>query len=66
MIVRLFASGAAFCAVAFNTVFGLLAGWTLSRYRFWGKAMLASAVELRTVRTHIHPGTYLSLFSARE
>jgi sulfate transport system permease protein len=37
---------AALGAVAFNTVFGLLAGWTLSRYRFWGKAALASAIEL--------------------
>jgi sulfate transport system permease protein len=37
---------AALSAVAFNTAFGLLAGWTLSRYRFWGKAVLASAIEL--------------------
>jgi len=37
---------AALLAVAFNTLFGLLAGWTLSRYRFWGKPALASAIEL--------------------
>jgi sulfate transport system permease protein len=37
---------AALAAVAFNTVFGVLAGWTLSRYAFPGKTALASAIEL--------------------
>lgn len=57
---------AAFCAVAFNTLFGLLAGWTLSRYRFWGKAMLASAVEMPLSISPVISGLgILLLFGAR-
>jgi sulfate transport system permease protein len=57
---------AAFCAVAFNTLFGLLAGWTLSRYRFWGKALLASAVELPLSISPVISGLgILLLFGAR-
>ena len=32
--------------VAVNTVFGLLAGWTIAKYRFPGKAWLIAAIDL--------------------
>ena len=33
-------------AVAANTSFGILAGWTIAKYRFPGKAFLLSAIDL--------------------
>jgi sulfate transport system permease protein len=36
----------ALATVAFNTVFGVLAAWTLTKYRFPGKAFLLSAIDL--------------------
>ena len=32
--------------VAFNTAFGILAAWTIAKYRFPGKAFLTSAIDL--------------------
>ena len=32
--------------VAVNTAFGILAGWTIAKYRFPGKALLLSAIDL--------------------
>lgn len=53
-------------AVAFNTIFGLLAGWTLTRYRFPGKDALASAIELPLSMSPVVAGLgVLLLFSAR-
>ncbi|MDB5027819.1 MAG: cysW [Candidatus Eremiobacteraeota bacterium] len=37
--------GAALVAVAFNAAFGLLAGWTIAKYRFPGKALLITLID---------------------
>lgn len=37
--------GAALVSVAFNAAFGLLAGWTIAKYRFPGKAVLVTAID---------------------
>lgn len=37
---------AAVCAVAFNLTFGLAAAWSISRFRFPGKAILNSLIDL--------------------
>jgi sulfate transport system permease protein len=37
---------AAVCAVAFNLTFGLAAAWSISRFRFPGKAVLNSLIDL--------------------
>jgi sulfate transport system permease protein len=33
-------------ALVFNTLFGILAGWTIAKYRFPGKALLLSAIDI--------------------
>jgi sulfate transport system permease protein len=38
--------GVAAVTVAFNTTFGVLAAWTISKYRFPGKAFLVTAIDL--------------------
>jgi sulfate transport system permease protein len=59
--------------VAFNASFGILAAWTITKYRFWGKALLLSAIDvpltvspvvaglaiLLTVGVHSPLGTWL-------
>ena len=37
---------AAVCAVVFNTTFGLAAAWSIARFRFPGKAVLNSLIDL--------------------
>lgn len=37
--------GATIVSVAFNAAFGLLAGWTIAKYRFPGKALLVTAID---------------------
>jgi sulfate transport system permease protein len=37
--------GAALVALAFNAAFGLLAGWTIAKYRFPGKAGLVTLID---------------------
>lgn len=37
--------GAAIVSVVFNAAFGLLAGWTIAKYRFPGKALLVTAID---------------------
>ncbi len=37
---------AALVAVVFNTIFGLLAAWAIAKFRFQGRELLASAIEL--------------------
>src|SRR5688572_20527955 len=37
---------AAVCAVVFNLTFGLAAAWSISRFRFPGKAVLNSLIDL--------------------
>jgi sulfate transport system permease protein len=34
------------CTLVANTLFGVLAGWTIAKYRFPGKALLLSAIDL--------------------
>jgi sulfate transport system permease protein len=33
-------------AVALNTVFGVAAAWAIARYRFWGRGLLVSLIDL--------------------
>lgn len=57
---------AALLALAANTAFGLVAGWTLAKYRFPGKSLLASAIELPLSMSPVVAGLgVLLLFTVR-
>lgn len=54
----------ALVAATFNGIFGLLLAWVLVRYRFWGRHMLDSAVDLPfALPTSVAGLTLASLYS---
>jgi sulfate transport system permease protein len=53
--------GAALIAVAFNAVFGLIAAWTLTKYRFPGKAALQALIDLPLTVSPVVAGLALLL-----
>lgn len=53
--------GAALIAVAFNAAFGLIAAWTLTKYRFPGKAALQALIDLPLTVSPVVAGLALLL-----
>jgi sulfate transport system permease protein len=53
--------GAALIAVAFNAGFGLIAAWTLTKYRFPGKAALQALIDLPLTVSPVVAGLALLL-----
>jgi sulfate transport system permease protein len=52
---------AALIAVAFNAVFGLVAAWTITKYRFPGKAVLQALIDLPLTVSPVVAGLALLL-----
>jgi sulfate transport system permease protein len=53
--------GAALVAVGFNAAFGLLAAWTVTKYRFPGKAVLQALIDLPLTVSPVVAGLALLL-----
>jgi sulfate transport system permease protein len=53
--------GAALVAVAFNAAFGLIAAWTITKYRFPGKAALQALIDLPLTVSPVVAGLALLL-----
>jgi sulfate transport system permease protein len=53
--------GVALIAVAFNAAFGLIAAWTLTKYRFPGKALLQACIDLPLTVSPVVAGLALLL-----
>lgn len=56
---------ATFVAVAINTVFGLFAAWTITRFRFKGKQLLSALIDIPFAMSPVIAGLIFSLTFGR-
>lgn len=54
------------CAVIFNTVFGLFASWTITKYRFRGKKLLTTLIDVPVTVSPIIAGLVFVLTFGRQ
>ena len=54
------------CAVVFNTVFGLFAAWTLTKFRFRGKKLLTTLIDVPVTVSPIIAGLIFVLTFGRQ
>lgn len=54
------------CAVVFNTVFGLFAAWTLTKFRFKGKKLLTTLIDVPVTVSPIIAGLIFVLTFGRQ
>ncbi len=54
------------CAVVFNTVFGLFAAWTLTKFRFGGKKLLTTLIDVPVTVSPIIAGLIFVLTFGRQ
>lgn len=54
------------CAVIFNTVFGLFASWTITKYRFRGKKLLTTLIDIPVTVSPIIAGLVFVLTFGRQ
>lgn len=54
------------CAVLFNTVFGLFAAWTLTKFRFKGKKVLTTLIDVPVTVSPIIAGLIYVLTFGRQ
>ncbi len=54
------------CAVVFNTVFGLFAAWTLTKFRFRGKKLLTTLIDVPVTVSPIIAGLIFILTFGRQ
>lgn len=57
---------ATICAVIFNTVFGLFAAWTLTKFRFKGKKLLTTLIDVPVTVSPIIAGLIFVLTFGRQ
>lgn len=54
------------CAVIFNTIFGLFAAWTITKYRFRGKKLLTTLIDVPVTVSPIIAGLVFVLTFGRQ
>ncbi len=54
------------CAVLFNTIFGLFAAWTITKYRFKGKKLLTTLIDVPVTVSPIIAGLVFVLTFGRQ
>lgn len=54
------------CAVIFNTIFGLFASWTITKYRFRGKKLLTTLIDIPVTVSPIIAGLVFVLTFGRQ
>lgn len=54
------------CAVLFNTIFGLFAAWTITKYRFRGKKLLTTLIDVPVTVSPIIAGLVFVLTFGRQ
>lgn len=57
---------ATLCAVVFNTIFGLFAAWTLTKFRFKGKKLLTTLIDVPVTVSPIIAGLIFVLTFGRQ